>query len=127
MPSPFKAGNRDVAYIRMRLSGTNTTTTLRSIWSYVNAKGETNTIELASQAVVNGQWYTHVAFLGREHRWRGTALGVRIIPVDQPNIMIELDDVRVCAPPAPKQRTAPRAVPHKNKPRAPESAHAAGK
>jgi hypothetical protein len=112
MPAPFKAGSRDVAYIRLRLSGTNTITTIRSYWSCVNADGGTNRIEVANQATVNGQWYTHVAYLGRQHQWRGKALGVRIIPVDQPNIMVELDDVRVCAPPAPEVQPVHPATMH---------------
>jgi len=97
---PFAAGTRDVALYRMRLGGTNITTWSQLTVTVVDDKGMTNGFSQTDAAPVNGQWYTYVYYLGREPEWKGTVVGVQLVPVKHGDVAIELDDVRLSTPPA---------------------------
>jgi hypothetical protein len=60
----------------------------------------TNEFSQTDAAPVNGQWYTYVYYLGREPEWKGTVVGVQLVPVAHGDVAIELDDVRLSTPPA---------------------------
>ncbi|GEM_PF-1591558 len=91
------AGELDVAYCRMRLSGPNISTTVR-LRCTLNEAGRESVVEQSVQVPVNDQWYTHIFPFGRVGDWRGTLTRVELIPVSDPKIKITLDAVGIVQP-----------------------------
>ncbi len=95
---PFAtAGELDVAYCRMRLSGTNSSTTVR-LRCTLAEKGTASVVEQILPVPVNDQWYTHIFPFGRVGNWRGTLTRVELMPVSDPGIQITLDAVGIVQP-----------------------------
>jgi len=96
---PEPASSRDVSYYRMRLSGTNGFTYSRIRWLCLDESGKTNDVDEYITVPINGLWYTHTFFIGGREKWHGKPIGVSVKSVCDPNITVELEDVRLCAPP----------------------------
>ena len=84
---------------RMRLSGSNGVTKTTIAWTCVTDEHKTNVVSRSEPAQINGQWYTYLFFAGRELSWNGTPIGIQLVPAADPNVTVELDDVRLCSSP----------------------------
>ncbi len=96
-----RAGARDVTTFRMRLSGTNAVTQASITWRIVDEHGRTNEPGMSLAVPVNGQWYTHLFFGGRERAWRGRLQAVELVPASNADVTIELDHITLHHAPAP--------------------------
>jgi hypothetical protein len=99
-----RASSRDFCFWRMRLSGTNGTTRSRITLHSIQPDGHTNDVSTEIGVPVNDQWYTHVFAVGRELNWTGKPCGVTLIPASDPNVTIEVSEVRLATPPLPPVR-----------------------
>ncbi|MCX7003446.1 MAG: hypothetical protein NTV22_09255 [bacterium] len=91
------AGELDVAFCRMRLSGPNISTTVR-LRCTLSEAGKESVVEQSVQVPVNDQWYTHIFPFGRATDWRGTLTRIELMPVSDPAIQITLDAVGIVQP-----------------------------
>jgi len=105
---PITATARDISLYRIRLSGERKQTYSRIRWFCADDHGKLHSVERTVRLPVDGQWHTCVFPLGREIRWRGTPVMVEIKSVFDPDITVELDDVRLVSPPSPAEISYPR-------------------
>ncbi len=87
--------SKDISSYKIRLSGTNGHTTCKITWLCVNDEGHTNHVSDYNSIPINNQWYSRFFDLGREFHWVGKPAGVKIRPVSNPNVKIELDEVKL--------------------------------
>jgi hypothetical protein len=103
LDTAIPATARDVSIYRIRLSGDQDATHSRIRWICKDENGVLHTVERTVQLPVDSQWHTCVFPVGRELGWRGTPVMVKIKPVFDPGITVELDDVRLVSPPPPAE------------------------
>lgn len=99
--NPVAASARDVSFYRIRLNGDREETHSRIRWICEDESGIRRSVERTVRLPVDNQWHTCIFPVGREPGWRGIPVEVQIKTVFDPGIMVELDDVRLAAPPLP--------------------------